>query len=131
MNYADSNEHPADFEVYYRFYSPDEGGRRSGQPFKGYRCDWSYEGDEISETGLYMIWPEFQTEAGLPLGEDVPVPVAGTAAMWILSHDMRIKVHRNRIKEGVRGYFMEGGRRVAEATVSHVLGLHSNAPRHL
>jgi hypothetical protein len=36
------------------------------------------------------------------------------------------RFHRARIREGVRGYFMEGSRRVAEAVVSRVIGLHSN-----
>lgn len=44
------------------------------------------------------------------------IPDAGVATMWILSHDMRIKVHCNRIKAGVLGYFMEGGRRLAASS---------------
>ncbi|HLK60121.1 MAG TPA: hypothetical protein VKU00_26405 [Chthonomonadaceae bacterium] len=126
MSYADRSGHPPDFEVHYRFYRPEEGGRSSEQPFQGYRCDWSYEGDDISLTGIYMIWPEFQTEEGLPLPDGTVVPIAGTASMWIVSHNLRVQVHRQRIKEGMRGYFMEGGRRIAEATVSRVIGLHSN-----
>ena len=117
--------HNKDFEVHYRFYTIEEGGRR--QPAcQGYRCDWSYEGDDISKTGGYMIWPEFQNIDGTPIMEGDPVPTSGIAKMWILSPDFRLKIHQHRLKVGVRGYFMEGSRKVAEATVSLILGLHSN-----
>jgi hypothetical protein len=119
-------EHLWDFEVQYRFYSPEEGGRPTGQPFLGYRCDWAYEGDDISKTGIYMIWPQFVAEDGGPLLKGASVPVSGTVQMAILSHEMRLNIHRHRIREGVQGYFMEGGRRVAEAVVTRVLGLHTN-----
>ena len=115
----------ADFEVRYRFLTSEEGGRRTGPPFQHYRCDWSYEGDDPSK-GIYMIYPEFVAEDGSLIPEGVPVPVSGIATMWILSHDMRVQVHRERVCEGIRGYFMEGARRVAEAVVSRVVGLHTN-----
>ena len=76
--------------------------------------------------GIFMIHPEFIDEQGLVRPERVPVPVSGLAAMWILIPEMRAKVHCIRIAEGVHGYFMEGSRRVAEAVVTRVLGLHSN-----
>lgn len=128
MSYADRSGHPADFEVRYRFLGSEEGGR-TNPPFQGYRCDWAYEGDDIALTGIYMIWPEFLTEEGLPLPEGVTVPSFGTVGMWIVNHELRVNIHRNRIKEGVMGYFMEGGRRVAEATVTRVIGLHTNSNR--
>ena len=127
VNYAETTGHPADFDVRYRFYGADEGGRRIGPPFQGFCCDWLYDGDDIAVTGLYCIWPLFLSEdGGAPLQEREPVAVAGTASMWILSHEFRVRVHRNRIVEGVKGYFMEGSHRVAKATVSRVVGLHTN-----
>jgi len=50
--------------------------------------------------------------------------------MWILIPEMRAEIHRARIQPGVRGYFMEGGRRVAEAVVTRVIGLHTNPNEH-
>jgi hypothetical protein len=123
--YAESTGHWADFEVRYRFLTTEGGGRRTGTPFQHYRCDWSYEGDDPS-LGIYMIYPEFMAEDGSVMPESVPVPASGIATMWILSHDLRVQVHRARIRQGVRGYFMEGARRVAEAVVTRVLGLHTN-----
>ena len=115
-----------DFEVRYRFYAVDEDGRKNGPPFHNYRCDWAYEGDDISKTGIYMIWPEFVGSDGSSFPEGIQVPAAGTATMWILNPQIRTKVHQSRIKEGVRGFFMEGGKRVAEAVVTRVIGMHKN-----
>src|SRR2546425_515358 len=127
MNYEDGSGHPPDFEVSYRFYTHAEGGRHSGPPFQHYRCDWSYEGDDISRTGIYMIFPEFVSEEGGIVPEGIPVPVSGRATMWIVSHEMRLRVHRVRLKDGVEGFFMEGQLRVAEAVVTRILGLRTNS----
>lgn len=124
--YEQRSGHPPDFEVNYRFYTPEELGRRTGPPFQHYRCDWSYDGDDVVRTGIYIIWPEFLAEDGAVIPEGIPVPVSGRASMWIVSHAMRLTVHRARLKEGVKGFFMEGGRRVAEAVVTRIVGLHTN-----
>ncbi len=126
MNYADLRRHPADFEVRYRFYTPEEGGRQSGPAWQHYRCDWSYEGDDIAQTGIFMVHPEFTAEDGSVRPEGLPVPWSGTATMWVLVPEMRGQVHQHRIREGVRAFFMEGSHRVAEAFVTRVLALHSN-----
>lgn len=111
-----------DFEVRYRLLLED--GR---QYYQRMRCDWSYEGDDISETGIYMIWPEFLALDGSVFPQDTPIPMSGMAAMWIVSPEIRRQIHCSRIQLGVKGYFMEGGRRVAEAIVTEVIGLYSNA----
>lgn len=126
MNYEESTGHLPDFEVRYRFLTSEEGGLRAGPPFQHPRYDWLYEGDDISEAGAYMVWPEFLIEDGSVFPEGLPVPVSGIASMWILSHKIRLQVHRAKIREGGRGYFMEGGRRVAEAVVTRVVGLCTN-----
>jgi len=60
MNYAELRGHPADFEVRYRIiFTAEEGGRITGPPWQHYRCDWAYDGDDISQTGIFMIHPEF------------------------------------------------------------------------
>ncbi len=126
MNYEKLRGHPPDFEVCYRMYSPEEGGRKSGPPWQHYRCDWSYEGDDVQNSGLYMIHPEFLGESGEVLPEGQAVPMSGVASMWVVVPEMRATVHRARIHAGVKGYFMEGPRRVGEAVVTRVIALGTN-----
>jgi len=95
----------------------------SGPPFQGYRCDWAYDGDDIEKTGIYMIWPEFENESSEVIPEKQTVLPNGTARMWIVSPELREEIHRPRIKVGVKGYFMEGGKKVAEAEVIGLGGL--------
>lgn len=119
-------QHPQDFDIKYRFYTEEEGGRKT-LPFQGYRCDFAYAGDDISKTGIYMIHPEFEDEEGnVILEQDKSVKRTGTARMWILMPEMREQIHRNRIKVGTKGYFMEGSKRVGEIEVIRVVGLLTN-----
>ncbi|WP_397385192.1 hypothetical protein [Prosthecobacter sp.] len=126
MNYAQIRGHPPDFEVAYRFFTSEEGGRLSGPPGQHYRCDWAYSGDDIQRDGIFMIHPEFLTAEGEVDNEEHPVALQGTATMWILIPEMRNEVHQKRIKPGIQGYFMEGNKRVAEATVTKIIALNSN-----
>lgn len=124
--YEQRRGHRADFKVHYRFYPEAEGGRKL-LPFQGYRSDFAYEGDDLRETGVFAIHPEFEDENGdVVLDLTSPVPAEGTARMWILFPTMRKKVHMDRIKPGVIGYFMEGARRVAVTEVMEIVGLHEN-----
>ena len=118
-----------DFEVTYRFYSPEEGGRKSGPPAQLYRSDWSYDGDDIAETGIYMIWPIFLDQNGSIIDPDVFVPSQGIAQMFIVNEEVRESVHARRLRPGVRGYLMEGDKRVAEAVVTRLLELSDAAIR--
>lgn len=125
--YEKVRNHPPDFRVRYWFYSEEEGGRKN-PVFQGLRCDFSYDGDDIKETGIYAIHPEFENEFGnIILHKHLPVSKTGTARMWILFPEMRRKVHVNRIKIGVIGYFMAGARRLGKVEVIEVLGLKTNA----
>jgi hypothetical protein len=126
MNYAELRGHPADFEVRYRLLAAEEGGRVTCPPRQPYRCDWAYDGDDISQTGIFMIHPEFLSSDGSVLPQGSTVGSTGLATMWILDPAMRAGIHRQRIQSGVRGFFMEGSRRVAEAEVTRVIGLHIN-----
>jgi hypothetical protein len=123
MTYSERVDRLHDFLVRYHFLSSEEGGRTSGPPFQGYRCDWAYDGDDIEKTGIYMIWPEFENESSGVILEKQIVPPDGTARMWIVSPELREEIHRARIKVGVKGYFMEGGKKVAEAEVISLVGL--------
>jgi hypothetical protein len=125
MTYAERTGREQDFDVHYRFFSSDAGGRKSVAPRQGYRCDWSYDGDDTETPGIYMIWPEFEADDGSIIALGEYVPLESTARMWIVSSEMREEIHRGRIFVGTRGFFMEGGRRVAEAVVTRIVGLRS------
>ncbi|MDB6026789.1 MAG: hypothetical protein JWM68_3012 [Verrucomicrobiales bacterium] len=107
VNYSEQRGHPADFEVRYRFYKPEEGGRLSGPSWQHYRCDWAYEGDDIA-AGIYMIWPEFISEDGSIQPEGSPVPWSGTATMWILIPELRAQIHPEPDPRG-RPWLLYGG----------------------
>lgn len=49
--------------------------------------------------------------------------------MFIISDDMREQIHRGRIALGVRGYFVEGPKRVAECEVTELIGLSHTSPK--
>jgi hypothetical protein len=73
-----------------------------------------------------MIWPEFEDDQGnIITNTDIRVKSIGTARMWIVIPKMR-QFHRDKIKVGLKGFFMEGSRRVAECEVIEILGLLTN-----
>ena len=114
-------ELPNDFEVRYRFYSEAEGGRKSQQFFQGYRCDWVYADFEADEPRqVWMIWPIFIDDNGQFVPESARVNLEGTAHMMIVNEDLRQTVHKDRIRPGVKGFFVEGPIKVAEAIVTRV-----------
>lgn len=116
--------HKADFRVKYKFRSPDDGGRKTGEPFQGIRCDFSFV--EETENKLYMIWPEFEdNEENVLLHNDRPVPNSGTARMWIINNEMR-PLHYDKIKTGVKGNFREGSIFSADCEVIEILDLKIN-----
>ena len=113
-----------DFKIRYRFFNKQEGGRVLS-PNQGYRCDFSYEGDDIQKTGVFMIWPEFEDESGHLVRPERPVLAKGIARMRIVNPAQR-GYHQKRIKVGVIGYLMEGSRKVAECEVTEVIDLLAN-----
>jgi len=115
-----------DFKVKYRFLSIDEGGRESGPPYNNYRSDWLYEGDDIQKSGLSMIWPFFENKGGEFINDEIKVPNKGIARMFILIPESRVNTHQQRIKIGVKGHFMEGSKKVAEAEVIEIVDLHAD-----
>ncbi len=73
-----------------------------------------------------MIWPEFEDEGGKVITDtQARVKATGTARMWVMVPKMR-QMHRGKIKAGMKGYFMEGSRRVAECEVIEIVGVNSN-----
>lgn len=121
--YREIRGYPEDFIVSYRLFSPDEGGRKI--TFQHLRCDFLYDGDDPLEDGIYMIHPEFLDSNGQPLPDDVPVPLEGTASMWILNPEMRTQIHQSRVAIGIRGFFVEGSRKIGEVRIERIVGLHS------
>lgn len=106
-----------DFLVRYRFLTIDEGGR-AGPPHQRIRWDFLFDGDASED--LAMIWPEAIDDAGVAL-PDGEIASAGRAAMFIVNPERR-HLHRARLAPGVRGFFMEGPKRVAECEVIEILG---------
>lgn len=118
-----------DFRVKYRFFTPAEGGRMN-PALQGYRSDWVYAEDyeewvaneKLFSLPIYMIHPWAVDEYGLEYSPYEFMPSEGFADMSIFSDQMRL-VHRRRIRVGVKGFFVEGSRRVAEAEVIDILYL--------
>lgn len=118
-----------DFEARIVIYSLARGGRRT-PALNGIRWDFGYDDPPRmslieAPIELFMIWPEFLDVAGNPIGADVPLPIEAPirARMRILSHEMRVAVHRERIRPGVRFFCHEGARRVAEGVVTVLTNL--------
>jgi hypothetical protein len=111
-----------DFRVTYSIYSAEEGGRKT-PALQHIRWDFRYDEKAIA-TGTFMIWPEvlLLSEEMLPDGF---IPPHGLADMFIL-FPARRAFHQQHIKLGTRGYFMEGGWRVAVCEVVELLGLYTN-----
>jgi hypothetical protein len=126
MSYEERLGFPCDFKVKYRFYDESEGGRPV-PPRQGYHSDFAFESDDIRLTGLYMIWPEFEDDAGGILPENHVVPKSGTARMWVVADEARRAVRR-KVRPGVRGFFMEQGRKTAEVVITAVVALETNPP---
>jgi hypothetical protein len=114
---------PADFEVRYRFLTPDEGGRQ-GPPRQHRRWDFLFDGDDPQRDGIWAIYPEFIDDTGEPRPEG-PVPFQGIALMFILNPAMRVELRR-RVQAGTKCYMVEGAKKVSECEVTRVLGLRTN-----
>jgi hypothetical protein len=124
-SYESLFKHPPDFKVKYHFYDKNEGGRNVS-PVQGYRSDFSYTHNEHLANQLFMIYPEFEDVNGeIMLQTDIPVLRDGIARMWIANTKWRA-YHKDKIKIGLIGYFMEGARKVAECEVIEIPGLLTN-----
>jgi len=121
-SYEQTKNRECDFIVQYCFFSEEEGGRKTGNPVQGYRSDFMYSGDEDKKQ-LWMIWPEFLDEKNnVILDKSVRVSNSGKAKMWIIN-EANHELHKSRIKIGLKGYFMEGPRKVAECEVIQIVNL--------
>ncbi|WP_394773011.1 hypothetical protein [Flavobacterium sp.] len=70
-----------------------------------------------------MIWPEFlDGDENVILDKSILVPTSGKAKMWILNGTLQ-KLHKERIKIGLKGYFVEGRHKVAECEIIQIVNL--------
>lgn len=111
-----------DFIVKYRFFTTEEGGRETGPPGQGYPSDFMYEGDNPDTDMLYMIHPEFLDDNDNVVMDKSIRTWSGKAKMWILNPNF-LQYHIDRIRIGVRGFFMEGSHKTAECEVIEIVGL--------
>jgi len=113
--YEQTRKRPCDFVVKYRFLTREEGGRQS-LPYQGIMSDFMYYGDNPKTDRVFMIHPEFLDEFDNVITSEIVVPESGKALMWIINpkfHDY----HKNRLKIGTKGYFMEGPKITGECDV--------------
>ena len=112
------NKEP-DFEATITVYPPGPTGRRVPAR-NGIRWDLRYRSDPAN---IYMIWPEFVTDEGELISSDVPLIGTYRARMYIVSGDMKDKVHREKMKVGVKFYMVEGPIECAEGIVTKILNM--------
>lgn len=122
-SYLERFGHLPDFEVTYRLFSPEEGGRKM-PAHQGVM--WNFIYDEQPKKGSFMIFPEIiDVDTREVFISDSPVPEYGIATMWIANPQLR-SYHQQYIKPGVRGYFTEGPRKIGVCEVTRIIGLFTN-----
>ncbi|WP_159473688.1 hypothetical protein [Dyadobacter sp. 3J3] len=123
-SYQEFMHREPDFRVTYRFYTLQEGGRWS-PVYQGYKPNFWYFHEDNHKGLQFMIWPEFENEKGdIIMENNIPVPLDGTAKMWIISPDF-IDYHKGKIIIGTKGFFKEGARNIAECEVIELLNIKS------
>ena len=121
-SYEEIKKRKCDFIVKYHFLSEDEGGRKTGRPIQGYRSDFMYNEDSDLKKA-YMIWPEFlDDENNVIVDKSLRVTKSGKAKMWIINEDFN-ELHKQRIKIGLKAFFVEGVIKTAECEVIEIVGL--------
>ncbi len=124
--YENRKNQSPDFKVEYKIRKDDSFGYIQ-KPYQGMRSDFMYDGDDPQADGIYMIWPEFLDKSGQVItDQNQNIDDIGQAYMWILSPEIREAVHLERVKVGTKGYFMMGSKKIADAIVIKIHGLHTN-----
>jgi hypothetical protein len=116
-----------DFEINYKFLPEFLSNLKNGELLK-FDFDWCYEDDDPCD-GVYRIKPEFLYEQASRVKhteEDLKIDKQGMALMWIISPIMRYILHQDKILVGSKGFLMNGSKKVAEATVTRIIGLKTN-----
>jgi len=117
--YQDRLNREPDFIVEYELDPCDE--MKSSKPGQGMRVDFLYDGDDPSEDGIHMIWPELLDKDGEVILDTTPgnMDKAGKANMWVVDETRRI-YHAKRLKVGTKGYWVRGAFRLANVTVVQI-----------
>ena len=123
QSYRERLGYKEDFKVSYKFRSEKEGGRKL-LPNQGIRFDFWYENQDNKEGEVFAIWPEFENSEGEVLEMGQPSN-DGIARMWIINYEIR-KYHQSRIRTGIKCFFMEGSRMVADCEVIEIVDLMIN-----
>jgi hypothetical protein len=75
---------------------------------------------------MFMIRPEFENERGeIILEDNKSVATEGTPRMWLMVPQRRV-YHFDKIRIGLKVYFLEGPYKVAECEIIEIIGLQSN-----
>jgi len=117
-------EENPDFTATVQFRSAEHGGRHE-LPRQGYRCDFQYEDDPADQA--WMIYPCFLDQDGRPIAQGAAVPSRVGAHFRVLDRQLRATEHARRLRVGTRFSLVEGARRVADGTVTHLLAIDSAA----
>lgn len=76
---------------------------------------------------MRVIHPEFEDENGNLISDETSAVLeSGIARMWIVIPKARGERHIHDIEVGLKGYFMEGPKRVAEVRIIEINGLYLN-----
>ncbi|EAQ44817.1 hypothetical protein MED193_21946 [Roseobacter sp. MED193] len=111
-----------DFEAEITILRVEEGGR-TVPPHNYIRWDFGYAEDNPLEprrnlsANIYMIYPNFLNEDGVPIPKGVPLNGTYNAYMHILVRDM-VDYHQSRLSVGTNFNCHEGSRIVARGTVT-------------
>lgn len=120
ISFSEKTNNPFDFKVKYRFYSKKEGGKLS-MPRQGYRCDFAYANIDNLKNKVFMIWPEFEDDKGELIRDlNINVNSRGYARMWIVDSKLKQSIHKDVLKIGIKAFFMEGNKKVADLEVIEV-----------
>lgn len=87
---------------------------------QGIKLDFMYEGDESVAWMIYYALLNAETNLlpqGTVCGDEVK------AYFRVLHPELRVKVHKQRIKPGIKFYVVVGSQKVAEGVVTEVLDL--------
>lgn len=113
-----------DFEAEITILTTEQGGR-TNPPHNYIRWDFGYAEDNPLEpernlsATIYMIYPNFLDEDGVPIPKGIPLIGTYKARMHIVVREM-LEYHRSRLSVGTKFNCHEGRRIVARGTVKRL-----------
>jgi hypothetical protein len=107
----------ANFTAEISIYTNEQSGR-TNLPYNKIRWDFRYGTDDISQ-GIYMIWPYFLDENGIPISDGVPLVGTYEAKMYIVALEM-CNYHYKRLSVGTEFFCHEGAAVMAKGVVQSI-----------